>query len=361
MMSNWLVVHSSFQIKSGEEVFVEKWVQLLEKNNRKVYTCSLMPPKNLMGNILYYLFPVWSIIQCLRLIRLIREKNIHVVNIHNVYPRFGNSIILLKYFCTAKFVKTTHNYRDFCPTGLFFDGAEICTKCLDKNKIDILKNHCKNDRIKELLFYYRYLSENIWSFKWAYDFYLVLNPFQYKLYSDKVSDANAVLLSSNFIEEEAVEYRHEKDIDVIWVGRLNDGQKGFKHLLRFAKHNNERKIYACGNKVGIDLNKVPKNVVLTGLISKDALAKLYLRSKFLLITSLSYEVFPNTILEAWKYKVIPVVPDYPTLAGIVDSHGIIYSLADINELKLINVDIDFGKALQRYSARNILELIKTVE
>lgn len=360
-MANWLIIHSSFKVKSGEEVFVEKWLHLLENNNRNVLSYSLAPPNNFLGKIFSYLFPVWSCVQFLIILKKIRTNNIDIVNIHNVYPRFGNSIVLLKYFVNAKFIKTTHNYRDFCPTGLFFDGNNICTKCLDNNRPNVLKNNCKDDRLKELLFYYRHVSENFWNFKRLYDFYIVLNPFQHKLYMEMVRDADRVLLSSNFIQEEVVDNVHDKDIDVIWVGRLGDEQKGFKYLCSFAKRNNKKIIYACGNKTGMDMNEVPGNVVVTGLIGKDELASLYTRAKHLLITSLSYEVFPNTILEAWKYKVIPVVPEYPTLSGIVDSYGITYSLDKIHKLQLEGVQIDFDEALKRYSTGTILELIGKIE
>lgn len=358
-MKKWLILHNEFHKKSGEEIFIEKWHNLLST----VTTAELhlvKKPYSKINQIRFLFTQSFNLIYLIRLYRIIKRNRYDVVNLHNPYPYLSNSIILLRYLLpNVKIIHTIHNYRDFCANGLFFDGKNVCFDCSTKNSFSAIKKNCKQNILISTAFSLRFIIDNWLKHKWHYHYFLVMNNFQLSLYNKK--KIQNVLLIPNFIEKSQVKKIVRKKYDFVFIGRIEDPQKGFDIFLDLCKHFQNYKFLAIG-EYSLENKKDLSNLEYTGKIVKNKVQE-YLKScKFLIATSKSYEVFPNIILEAWKNQVIPIVPNFPTYKSIVKENGIIYNdEKDLSE-KIRNISdfslkIEFEKALDMYSSQTVIKIL----
>ncbi len=130
----------------------------------------------------------------------------------------------------------------------------------------------------------------------------------------------------------------KKDIDFIYVGRINDVQKNISYINKIFT-NTPYKLVVLGDgeeKLKSKLRKNP-NIEYLGLKTQNEVADYLKRSKFLIQLS-KYEGFPYTIVQGLSHGVVPIILDTYESAKTFANVGYIFKAKTSVEQMKNNLD-----------------------
>ncbi|HQQ21686.1 MAG TPA: glycosyltransferase family 1 protein, partial [Bacteroidales bacterium] len=149
-----LIIHNYYSQRGGEETVVEFQKQLFEKNGDQVqlYTRNYAEmEKWWLGKIGGTFTSIYNSRSRKELAQVIEEFKPDMAILHNLYPIISPSIIRFLSKKGVKVVQVLHNYRLFCPIGLFFVNNKICHKCLGKGREwNCTHNRCNGGWLESL-------------------------------------------------------------------------------------------------------------------------------------------------------------------------------------------------------------------
>lgn len=268
-------------------------------------------------------FSIWfSWIHFFRVYALVRKQRIQIVHAHNFFPILTPSIFLAAKLAGAKTVNTLHNYRFWCISGLLYrDQVGICELCVKRAlPMSGIRHRCyRNSALQSLLAqlassFYRALSFTAWI-----DVFFVLSEFQkskaieFGISKGKIKiKPNAVFIPSSV--------PHEKR-DYIYVGRLEEA-KGVDLLLQaWATLDSSFRLTLIGGQ-GSRLQELKSiysqsNISFLGNLPHEQVLEKISASKFLLQTSILYETFGLTVIEAMSVGTPVIAFDLGTRAEMI--------------------------------------------
>ncbi len=65
--------------------------------------------------------------------------------IHNIYPLISPSAYHTLHRLGVPTVQVLHNFRPFCPNGLYYTQGQICEACRDGNYLNAVRKRCFKD------------------------------------------------------------------------------------------------------------------------------------------------------------------------------------------------------------------------
>jgi glycosyltransferase involved in cell wall biosynthesis len=299
-----LVVHNAYQSHhvGGEDVVVEREVKSLKQalgaDNVFEYSVS-----NDTIHPLKLSFTIWGdrhhsnrIKQC------VQENNIDIVHVHNFFPLLTPRVFVGAKKAGAKVVQTLHNFRWWCLSGILYrPGSGHCEKCIKKSFAwPALFYRCyRGSRLQSFI--------GVLAFAWyrkkryldLIDRYFVLTHFQLEKLKPLLP-AQKMVIKPNLINKPANAVPFNKKQHYLFVGRLEEA-KGFPLVLSLW-----RQLPATFHLdvIGGDLNEnysqmisLPNIRFLGKLSHHDTLTHMA-KAKYVLQTSLAYETFGLTIIEA---------------------------------------------------------------
>src|SRR5439155_7842466 len=77
--------------------------------------------------------------------RSVAEWDPEVAYIHNVYPLISPSVYHLLSTLEIPIVQCVHDFRPFCPNGLFYTHGERCQRCKGGNYLHAVRHCCYKD------------------------------------------------------------------------------------------------------------------------------------------------------------------------------------------------------------------------
>lgn len=309
-----LVAHNFYrsQLIGGEDIVAREEVRFLKstlgENNVFTYFVNNddLKPIKLIKNI-------WGDKHHAQNIQDIIIKNkINILHVHNEFPLLTPLIFKYAAQVGCKVIRTLHNFRNQCLSGILFKQNSICEQCVNKKfKLPGIVHKCyRNSRMQSSVHALAQYWYGFQKYDQYIDAYFVLTQFQKNKLLSFGMPEEKLILKPNFIASV-----HQSNIDImqrdqyLFIGRI-ESAKGIDLLLDVWKNlPNKLKLTIIGD--GADLKKLrhqynQDNIIFKGKCDSDTVRAELNKSRYLLHTSLWYETFGLTILEAMQHGV-PVI------------------------------------------------------
>ena len=313
-----LLVHNYYKLPGGEDTVVENEKRLLEEHGHEVflYTRSNRELDSMgpLGKLCLPLTALFSAKTYREVRRLILQKRIDIVQVHNTLSLISPSVYYAAFSCGVPVVQTIHNFRLLCPAATFVRAGRICEDCLKHGLFCSLKHSCyRGSRLQTLvsaavLKLHRLLG----TYRRLY--YICLTEFnREKLLSlnqrgkERIR-AERVFVKPNFAWDPAgwtggAEKIPRKD-QYIYAARL-EKLKGIRTLLEAWRELPDKPLIICGSgpeeewvRRYVEENRMTQ-VRLAGQLPHDQVLRLLAESRALILPTLWYEGQPMSILESY--------------------------------------------------------------
>ncbi|ABL02604.1 glycosyl transferase, group 1 [Candidatus Ruthia magnifica str. Cm (Calyptogena magnifica)] len=307
-----LIVHNKYQSSKigGEDIVYNNELQFLQEilERKNVFSFDV---SNDGVSKFKLIFGIWFSFKYYQKIRKMVEKNhIDIVHVHNFYPLLTPSIFKAAKNGGAKVIHTLHNYRLWCISGTFYrDGYGVCELCT-KHKFSFkgILNKCfRKSLVQSML-----AQSSFWFYKFIkvfdnIDYFFVLTNFQKEKIKILGVDEKKIILKPNSLNMSFS--RGDNKNGYVYVGRLEES-KGIYELLKVWEKLDEQFvliIVGSGDDEENIRNQYNKsNIIFKGKCSREKTLQIISSVKYLIQTSVLYETFGLTMIEAMNFGV-PVI------------------------------------------------------
>lgn len=333
------IVHNDYAKFSGEEAVIRDHEVILRNHENSVvfFRRSSAELHGLSGAAKgFFLGPYNPFIRKIFLKFLVTE-NPDIVHIHNLYPLITPSILGCVAELKIPLVMTVHNYRLFCPCGLFFQNGTICEECANTQSAwPCLRHNCLNSRFKTLGYAVRFAWERQRQYYQQYvDRFLCLTEFQRHKLIEYGINAERCRVVPNFIGEEW--WRRARDVSpsngkyVAYMGRLGK-EKGIEIILEAARKLPDIPFRLAGAGAECWRSSAPSNVEFTGYLTGKAQFEFMHHARLNIMASCWYECFPTTLLQSMALGIPCLVPRLGGMPEIIRGAGIAYAPGNLAEV-----------------------------
>jgi glycosyltransferase involved in cell wall biosynthesis len=141
-----LLVHSAYQQYGGEDSVVQAETELLQSHGDEVVLYGRHNDEtknfNVFQKALFFPQSIYSWKTSSEIDDVVRRVQPDVAFIHNVYPLISPSVYHALHALRVPAVQVLHNFRPFCPNGLFYTHNHVCEACKGGNYLNAVKNRC---------------------------------------------------------------------------------------------------------------------------------------------------------------------------------------------------------------------------
>lgn len=363
---NILLINKFYYYRGGAETHFFALQKMLESRGHKVVIFSTKSSKtvrsiwmkyfpkyydlvvrhNIFYKVVSFLNLFFNIEANIRLRRLIRENDIDIAHVHNIYHHISPSILKVLKNKNIPIVMTLHDYKLICPNySLFnFKDGNICEKCKNGNYFNCYKNRCiKNSKIKSLSASLEmYFQKKFFSYEKLVDVFIAPSEFiKNKFFEFGFSNKNIEVIHNfanhNFGEDKNIEAKEVLDQKFfLYFGRLAK-EKGLDVFLKaLSKVKKDFNFYIIGS--GPEEKQLKKLVSDLGLDSKVRFLGFFgktrkqdldyyiSKAEFVVVPSLWYENCSMTIVESMVIGKLVMVSNLGGNTELVedDKTGIVF-------------------------------------
>jgi glycosyltransferase involved in cell wall biosynthesis len=341
---NILIVHNYYQVPGGEDTVVENEKSLLIEKGHKVYLYARhndeIKRKNIIGKILLPIETIFSIKTYREVKKIIKEKSIDVVHVHNTLPLVSPSVYYAAKKYNVRVLQTIHNFRLLCPAATLTRNGAICEDCINNGLGNAIKNKCYRNSLLQTII----STFNLWFHRkiktyQKVDGYITLTEF------NKQKLANLFPEEKIYIKPNSIrnikKYNNEIKKDYfLFLGRIDD-LKGIKLLIKTWKGIEDYRLLVVGKgplesevKEYIEKYNI-KNIELLGFKPKEEVMKIVHHAKAMIVPSQWYEGFPMTIVESFSLGVPVIAGDIGNLSSIIEhrKNGLLFKYNDYLDLE----------------------------
>ncbi len=348
-----LIIHNRYSQLGGEEKVVETQARLLRETGNDVYEYirDYHEMDNwIFGKVQSLFSSLYSRKSISEIKEIIRSFNPETAIVHNLFPIISAAIIKELKINGIPVALTVHNYRLFCPTGLFFRRGKICTECAEKNKnhnlreFNCLLNKCEGTLAGSFGFALR----SWWSRQKKYfgyvDLFMSVSEFQKRnLIKYGIREDRIIVIpncTSQFeVPGTTIQCKKNKQNYIAFVGRLSP-EKGIDLLFEIASRLPRVHFKVAGKKAkGLKLTEIPNNIELLGHLQGDNLQNLYINATALLFTSKVWEAMPLSPLEAMSHGTAVIANRVSSIPEIIEDgvSGMIFEGAEEGANKILEL------------------------
>lgn len=266
---------------------------------------------------------------------LIKKTKPDLVHCHNIYHQLTPSIIGAAKKLGVPVVLTLHDYKPVCPTYNRLQNSKPCSKCLDGDFSQVLRNKCADGSVsKSALLYLESTVQRLMGNYEKVDAFIAPSQFMQQSIAKRIPE-NRIKQLYNGIDINAIDANQADDDYVLYIGRLVP-EKGVETLLK--SHANSGKNWSlkvAGTGPLLDVLKAQYSPsIFVGHLSGDALKATIEKASIVVVPSEWYENCPMSVLEAMAYGK-PVVGS--RMGGIPEliedgKTGLLYEAGNVNEL-----------------------------
>lgn len=307
-----LLIHQPYRMYGGEDRVFEQerdaFIGVLGKD--QVWTYGAESANTSTWQLPFHLFN--SQLHYKKVFDLVKKHRIQIVHVHNFFPWLSTSIFRAAKDAGAAVVHTLHNYRRWCVKGELYRAASgICELCIEEgNRKPAIRHRCyRNSTLQSIAAasaFSKFEEKGDWD---AVDKFIVLSRFQEEWVHHQGIPKEKLEYKPNWIEgfqPEPIETRE----GWIWAGRLEPSKGIDLALDAFQEVQTATTLTIVGTgSLEESLRRKyahDNRICWTGAVSAKEARNLIGRARYLLQTSLWYETFGLTILEAMQMGV-PVI------------------------------------------------------
>lgn len=337
---NILIVHNYYSVQGGEESVVAFQKKLLESKGHDVVVYS----RNYhemeqwkLGKIGGLMTSIYNRKSINDINKILDDFNPEIALIHNLFPIISPAIIPFLKKKGVRVYQVIHNYRLFCPIGIFYRNHHICHDCLKFGREwNCLIHKCNQSLAASFSYSCRaYFVRKLNYFKSVSKF-LVLSDFQKQMIlKSKLGKIPIEIIPNALLTEKPISFDNVNLTSkhyIGFVGRLTE-EKGVHEFIKLAELLPNYEFHIAGNQ---DKSLTfPKNVFFEGFLNNKELKDFYQKSKLIIVPSKWIEVFGLVIIEAFS-NYTPVIAS--NIGGIVDiveheKNGYLVNVGDVNAMK----------------------------
>lgn len=344
-----LLVHNYYKLPGGEDMVVENEKKLLETYGHTVFIYSRfnkeMETFSAVEKLLLPFTSLFSLRTYREVKRMIQEKDIDIVHVHNTLNLISPSVYYAAWACGKPVVQTVHNFRLLCPGAIFLRDGKVCEKCIEDGLRCAVRYGCyRNSKAQSfmsaaILKLHRFLGT------YGRLFYICLTDFNKekllllnqhgKTYIRK----ERIFVKPNFVQLPVLEAVRKKE-QYLYVGRL-ENLKGIWILLEAWKEFPDRRLLICGSgpeeeNIRAYLKKHNiRGVKLMGQLPHEEILRLLAESKGLILPTMCYEGQPMVILESYAAGTPVIASDIGNAGSMVvpGVTGLRFSCGDAEALR----------------------------
>lgn len=294
-----LLVHNRYQQPGGEDAVVASEAALLRARGHRVlmherHNDELLTMSRWQGAREAF----GSRTTALRLERQIAEERPDLMHVHNTWPLVSPVVFRVAARHGLPVVLTLHNLRLLCPQALMLRDGRPCQDCVGRLPWRGVVHRCYRDSAMQtaLVGAVTQFHRLIGTWSHAITRYVALSEFARELFIRGGLPAECIVVKPNFAE--VIDRPEVERRGLLFVGRLSE-EKGL-HLLAEAAEAlppGERITVIGDGPLGESLSAHPR-LVLMGARSAQEVQDWMARSEALVLPSLTYEMFPRTLVEA---------------------------------------------------------------
>ncbi|XPV67634.1 MAG: glycosyltransferase family 4 protein [Halarcobacter sp.] len=360
-----LIVHNFYQSQNigGEDIVYKNELKSLKNhfNEENIFSYEVSNDKIDKFKLLFDIWFSWNHYKNIK--KIVKEHNIDIVHVHNFYPLLTPSVFKGAKDGGAKVIHTLHNYRMWCISGIFYrDLVGICEDCIN-NKISFagIRNKCFRKSFSQsfltqmVFWFYKVIKifDNI-------DYFFVLTKFQkYKIMELGIDESKILFKPNSLFINKSKSMKKE---NYVYVGRLEESKGIYNLLDTWLLLDNKYILNIVG---GGDLENELKekykknNIIFKGKLSRKETLEVISCSKYLIQSSLMYETFGLTIIEAMTLGTPVIGFNIGTRNDLIkhEENGFIVNK---NELKKI-VEYSFDYQNYEFLSKNAIIMSKKYE
>ncbi len=228
-----------------------------------------------------------------------------VAFVHNVYPLLSPSVYHKLHSLGVPVVQVLHNFRPFCPNGLYYTQGQICEACKDGNYLNAVRKRCYKDSYVLSGLYALTLGSNrvAGMVDKIAGFICLTEFFKIKMQEAGVPDSK-LFVRPNFVYAPPLSEAGDAGQYAIFMGRLSP-EKGCWTLIHAFEQLPQVPLKILGTgpleqelQDYVSLKGIG-NIQFLGFKSGDEKWQLLRKSLCLIVPSEWYENFPVTVLEAF--------------------------------------------------------------
>lgn len=300
-----LVVHNGYQSHfiGGEDIVVARELAALQSHlgHENVFEYGIsndeITLKKLAKNI-------WGDCQHYQAIKeIVRTKQIDVVHVHNFFPLLTPSVFAAAKAAGAKVVHTLHNFRWWCLAGTFYrEDKGNCEQCVGKAfALSGIMHRCyRNSFIQSAASAAAFAWYRFKAYQQYIDAYFALSHFQAAKIRPWLHNQQ-VFYKPNPIEPADTLCPLTEKKDYLFVGRL-EAAKGIELLLKawegLPSHFRLTVIGKGEDESRLIVRYKSPQISFLGQLPHAQTLAYIAKAKYLLHTSLAYETFGLTMVEA---------------------------------------------------------------
>jgi glycosyltransferase involved in cell wall biosynthesis len=340
-----LLVHGAYQQFGGEDSVVRAEKELLERHGDEVLLYSRHNDEikqfSAADKAAFFSQTVYSWKTSGEIEDAVRAFDPDVAFVHNVYPLISPSVYHKLHSLGVPAVQVLHNFRPFCPNGLFYTQGKICEDCKGGNYLNAVRKRCYKDSYVLSAVYALSMGSNRLAgmIDKISGFICLSEFFKIKMLEVGVPESK-LFVRPNFVYAPPLSPPATGSGNcAMYMGRLSP-EKGCWTLIHAFEHlpqvplkilgtgplERELKDYVRAKGIG--------NIEFLGFKSGDEKWQLLRNSLCLIVPSEWYENFPVTVLEAYMAAKPLIASRLGGLPYLVEDgkSGLLFEAGKVEEL-----------------------------
>lgn len=340
-MKRALLLHNYYIHKGGEDIVFTKEKSLLEK-----FGCSLNEYSINNEDLSKYSFArnafntIWNNEVYRRIDLIIKQSKPDIIHCYNTFPMLSPSVYYAAKKNKVPVIQRLPNYRLFCPNGLLLRNGQPCEICLHTgNPMYGFFYKCYRGSyfasfvVACMIFIHRLLGT--WNNE--VDAYICLTSFSRGLFIKAGLPKEKLEIKPNFLPLDPGVSNEDREF-CLYVGRLSH-EKGVNILLEAWKKNKiKHQLVIIGDgpssNLVIDAQNENPYIIWLGKKQTDEILRFMKKAHFLIIPSICYENFPNTLVESFACGTPVIASDIGATRELVDNNftGLHFRSGDSEDL-----------------------------
>lgn len=355
---NILVVHNLYKYRGGEESVVNNEIDILTKHGNNVFSYFRDNREIEDMNIIEKIKSAFSVIFSFRTYRevnkIIKDKKINVVHVHNVIPLISFSVYYAAKKNNCRLIQSLHNFRLLCPCALLARDNKPCDECIEKGLLSSIKYKCYRNSYIQTSFVAisLWLHRKIGTFN-KVDKYIETTEFNINMLSKIINKDKFVIRPYFYSSSFNTKSNKSRDY-YIYISRI-ENSKGIDLIIKAFETMPNLKLLIVGSGSDEQLyreyvtNHRLNNIEFAGFKKKEEVIELLYNAKAMILPTKLYEGFPMTIVES-LFVATPIIgSDYGNVGSIIKEgiNGLKFKYNDYEDLKKVIQMFDNDEGLQR--------------
>lgn len=342
-----LLVHNFYQQFGGEDAVALAERRLLEQHGHQVFFYSRhnddLKDYGLRNKITFFPNTIFSSRTAQEIRRVVEEFKPDVAYIHNFVPLVSPSVHHVLHALKVPVVQVMHNFRPYCPNGLFYTQGAVCEKCKGGNYLHAVRNRCcKDSYLVSALYAATFALNRAAGMVDKVDAFVCLTEFARQKMLELGIPESKLFIRPNFIETPPAPQAafNGNGKYVLFLGRLS-AEKGLWTLIRAFEPFKDVELRVLGTgPLEKELrtyarDKKLHNIAFYGFRNGEDKWRLLRGCSFTVVPSEWYENFPVAVLEAYACGKPVVASNTGGLSYVVENGntGFLFEPANVSDLR----------------------------